>query len=345
VIFGGISESIGNKMEKVQPQKKTMIDEMVKKDLVKKEINQFTKSLNKDQKATIDETKKLVENRSDNLVGGDTTDSQLVFNFGYKLKDVLPLNNFVKGTDYKNFKQVNSFDTKSIKHFTDVVLCVAMGENADDLKEKDSYFYRVLRDIAVSVIYELKYKVIQKDTIGKFFDTPIGRQPKKLFISFSDINKIEKLKTKYSGGKPADYVSFQTFNAIANFRILGKENNSDNKSTLLRKLENLQDYLVKNKILSTDPTMKAQEIDAINFVVSDLLLMLDSDNQFTQIADTLTFITDNESNLDLDEKVRLVNFHKHIGNIEFVKYDKMRKAKSIVADSGDSFLQQVKQVQ
>ena len=61
------------------------------------------------------------------------------------------------------------------------------------------------------------------------------------------------------------------------------------------------DYLVKNKILSTDPTMKAQEIDAINFVVSDLLLMLDSDNQFTQIADTLTFITDNESNLDLDE--------------------------------------------
>ena len=61
--------------------------------------------------------------------------------------------------------------------------------------------------------------------------------------------------------------------------------------------------------------MKAQEIDATNFVISDLLLMLDSDNQFTQIADTLTFITDDEKDADLDEKERLVNFHKHIGNI------------------------------
>ena len=161
----------------------------------------------------------------------------------------------------------------------------------------------------------------------------------------SDINKFDKLKTKYNpNGNTSDYVSFQTFNAIANFRILGKENNNSDKSTLLRKLESLQDYLVKNKILSTDPTMKQAEISAINFVVSDLMLMLDGDSQFTQIADTLTFITDREADADLDDKVGLVNFHKHIGNVQFVKYDKMKKAKSIEADTGDSFLQQVKQI-
>ena len=331
-------------MEKENP-KKTMIDKMIEKNLTEKDINSFTKSLNKDQKATIDETKKLVENRSDNLVGGDTTDSQLVFNFGYKLKDVLPIKNFFRGRDEKNFKQLGTFTTADMKIFTDVVLCVAMGKPADEIKENDSYFYRVLRDIAVGVVYELKYNVIKKDVVGKFFNQPTGRQPKKIFIDFSDANKFDKLKTKYTDNKPADYVSFQTFNAIANFRLLGKESDQDNKSTLLRKLESLQGYLVKNKILSSDPEMKTQEIDAVNFVVSDLMLMLDQANEFLQIADTLTFIADNESDLDLDEKVRLVNFHKHIGNIEFVKYDKMKKAKAIVADSGDSFLQQVKQVQ
>mgnify|MGYP003143506619 FL=1 len=331
-------------MEKENP-KKTMIDKMIEKNLTEKDINSFSKSLTKDQKATIDETFKLVENRSDNLVGGDTTDSQLVFNFGYKLKDVLPIKNFFRGRDEKNFKQLGTFTTADMKIFTDVVLCVAMGKPADEIKENDSYFYRVLRDIAVGVVYELKYNVIKKDVVGKFFNQPTGRQPKKIFIDFSDANKFDKLKTKYTDNKPADYVSFQTFNAIANFRLLGKESDQDNKSTLLRKLESLQGYLVKNKILSSDPEMKTQEIDAVNFVVSDLMLMLDQANEFLQIADTLTFIADNESDLDLDEKVRLVNFHKHIGNIEFVKYDKMKKAKAIVADSGDSFLQQVKQVQ
>tara|TARA_A100001515_G_scaffold95698_1_gene76789 strand:+ start:188 stop:1180 length:993 start_codon:yes stop_codon:yes gene_type:complete len=324
---------------------KKMIDVMNEKDITKKDINSFSKSLNKEQKATIDETFKLVENRSDNLVGGDTTDSQLVFNFAYKLKDVLPIKNFFRGRDEKNFKQLGTYTTSDMKMFTDVVLCVAMGKPADEIKENDSYFYRVLRDIAVSVVYELKYNVIKKDIVGKFFNQPTGRQPKKIFIDFSDANKYDKLKTKYTDNKPADYVSFQTFNAIANFRLLGKESDGDGKTTLLRKLESLQSYLVKNKILSSDPEMKAQEIDAVNFVVSDLMLMLDQANEFLQIADTLTFIADDESDLDLDEKVRLVNFHKHIGNIEFVKYDKMKKAKAIVADSGDSFLQQVKQVQ
>ena len=333
-------------MEKIQPQKKTMIDKINQDDLVKKDINSFSKSLNANQKATIEETKKLVENRSDNLVGGETTDLQLVFNFAYKLKDVLPIKNFFKGRDQKNFKQLNEFKTSDIKHFTDVVLCVSMGKNADDIKDSDSYFYRVLRDISVSIIYELKFNVIRKNVDNEFFNNPIGRKPKQLFISMTDVNKFDRLKTKYNpNGNTSDYVSFQTFHAIANFRLLGKESHDSDKSTLLRKLENLQDYLVKNKILSSDPQMKAQEIDATNFVISDLLLMLDQDNQFIQIADTLTFIADDEKDADLDEKERLVNFHKHIGNIEFVKYDKMKKAKSIVADSGDSFLQQVKQVQ
>ena len=35
-----------------------------------------------------------------------TTDLQLVFNFAYKLKDVLPIKNFFKGRDQKNFKQL-----------------------------------------------------------------------------------------------------------------------------------------------------------------------------------------------------------------------------------------------
>ena len=144
-----------------------------------------------------------------------------------------------------------------------------------------------------------------------------------------------------------DYVNFITQDN-ANAKKIAVDNvvfNWNDWVLDMKGSENLQDYLVKNKILSSDPSMKAREIDATNFVISDLLLMLDQDNQFIQIADTLTFITDDEKDADLDEKERLVNFHKHIGNIEFVKYDKMKKAKAIVADSGDSFLQQVKQVQ
>jgi hypothetical protein len=323
---------------------KTISDQMDINKLSENDIKDFTKSLNKDIKTILADTKKIVENRADNAVGGESSDADLVFNFAYKLRDVLPLNNFMRGRDENNFYQIKEFTVKDMKHFTDVVLCVAMEKNADDIADNDSYFYRVLRDIAVSVIYELKYKVIQKGADGKYFSTPTGRRPKEIYISFSDVNKFDKLKTKYSGGKPADYVSFQTFNAIANFRLLGKENENDLKSTLLKKLESLQNYLVKNKILSTDPTIKAAEIDATNFVVADLMLMLDRDNQFKQIADTLTFITDDEPQLDEDQKEGLANFHKHIGNVQFIKYDNKKVAKAITAQTGEDFLKQAKSI-
>ena len=281
---------------------------------------------------------------SEKAVGGESSDADLVFNFAYKLRDILPLNNFMRGRDENNFYQIKEFTVKDMKHFTDVVLCVAMEKNADDIADNDSYFYRVLRDIAVSVIYELKYKVIQKGADSKYFSTPTGRRPKEIYISFSDVNKFDILISKYSGGKPAEYVSFQTFNAIANFRLLGKENPDDTKSTLLKKLESLQNYLVKNKILSSDPTTKAAEIDATNFVIADLMLMLDRDNQFKQIADTLTFITDDEPQLDAEEKEGLANFHKHIGNVQFIKYDNKKVAKAITAQTGEDFLKQAKSI-
>ena len=101
---------------------------------------------------------------------------------------------------------------------------------------------------------------------------------------------------------------------------------------------------MNNKILSEDSMIRQQELSSIGLVVSDLLIMLDNAQQYINIADTLTFITDDERDADKDEKVRLVNFHKHIGEFEFVKYDKMKKAKSIFADTGESFLKQVKSI-
>jgi len=323
---------------------KTMSEVMDSSDLSKEDIKNFTKSLNKDVKTTLAETKKLVLDRADNAVGGESSDADLVYNFAYKLRDVLPLKNFMRGRDENNFSQLNEFTVADMKLFTDVVLCVAMEENADRIAENDSYFYRVLRDIACPIIYELKYKVIQKGADGKFFSTPIGRRPKEIYISFSDVNKFDKLKNKYSGGKPADYVSFSTFNAIANFRLLGKENDNDSKSPLLRKLESLYNYLVRNKILSQDPTIKAEEINCINFVIFDLMLMLDRDNQFNQIADTLTQIADSEPQLDEDQKEGLANFHKHIGNIHFGKFDSKKVSKVITAQTGEDFLKQAKSI-
>ena len=323
---------------------KTISDQMDINKLSEKDIKNFTKSLNKDTKTILADTKKIVENRADNAVGGESSDADLVFNFAYKLRDVLPLKNFMRGRDENNFSQLNEFTVADMKLFTDVVLCVAMEENADSIAENDSYFYRVLRDIACPIIYELKYKVIQKGADGKFFSTPIGRRPKEIYISFSDVNKFDKLKTKYSGGKPADYVSFSTFNAIANFRLLGKENDNDSKSPLLRKLESLYNYLVKNKILSQDPTIKAEEINCINFVIFDLMLMLDRDGQFNQIADTLTQIADSEPQLDEDQKEGLANFHKHIGNIHFGKFDSKKVSKVITAQTGEDFLKQAKSI-
>ena len=323
---------------------KTIMDVMDTSDISKEDIKNFTKSLNKDVKTTLAETKKLVLSRADNAVGGESSDADLVYNFAYKLRDVLPLKNFMRGRDENNFSQIKEFTVSDMKLFTDVVLCVAMEENADSISENDSYFYRVLRDIACPIIYELKYKVIQKGVDGKFFSTPIGRRPKEIYISFSDVNNFDKLKNKYSGGKPADYVSFSTFNAIAHFRLLGKENDNDSKSTLLKKLESLYNYLVKNKILSQDPTIKSEEINCINFVISDLMLMLDRDNQFNQIADTLTFIADSEPQLDEDEKEGLANFHKHIGNVHFGKFDSKKVSKVITAQTGEDFLKQAKSI-
>ena len=48
------------------------------------------------------------------------------------------------------------------------------------------------------------------------------------------------------------YVSFETFNNLANYFVLGKSNNEDSRTKLLKLLDPLYNYLVENKFLAKD---------------------------------------------------------------------------------------------
>tara|TARA_R110002020_G_scaffold428452_1_gene638018 strand:+ start:61 stop:1056 length:996 start_codon:yes stop_codon:yes gene_type:complete len=326
---------------------KTIIKEIEKKEkaeILDIEIKSFSKNLKKDDLKIVDETIKLVEDQTNGLVKGATTDLQLVYNFSVKMKNLLPLNNMVKGTDIKQFGKIEKFTTAHVKKFTNVVLCYVMGKNPDTINSEDPYFYKVLRNIATSVIFQLKHDAI-KHVENNAFNNPIGRKPKQINISMSMVNQHEDLKKKFnSGGGAMDYVSFETFNEIANYFVLGKTNNEDSRSKLLKLLDPLYNYLVDNKFLAKDLDNRNSECEKIHFVISDLLLLLDSENKFEEIADIKTFID--------DETIEdgLSNYHNHIDsfnkdnneikNVSFVKINN-GKPLYVKADTGQSFLKQL----
>ena len=181
---------------------KTIIKEIEKKEkaeILDIEIKSFSKNLKKDDLKIVDETIKLVEDQTNGLVKGATTDLQLVYNFSVKMKNLLPLNNMVKGTDIKQFGKIEKFTTAHVKKFTNVVLCYVMGKNPDTINSEDPYFYKVLRNIATSVIFQLKHDVI-KHVENNAFNNPIGRKPKQIKISMSMVNQHEDLKKKFNSG-------------------------------------------------------------------------------------------------------------------------------------------------
>ena len=324
-------------MDKKQIQKEK--DKEKAKIQLDTEIKAFSKSLNNKDQQVIKDTKKLVEDQSNGLIKGETTNLQLVYNFSVPMKNILPLNNMVKGTDIKQFSKLEKFTNAHIKKFTNVVMCFIMGKNPDTIMNDDPYFYKVLRIISPSVIFQLRYNVI-KHIDNNAFNNPIGRKPKQIYISMSLVNQKEDLKKKYNpNGDPFKYVSFETFNELANYFVLGKSNSEDSRSKLLKLLDPLYDYLVENKFLSKDIDNRNKECEKIHFVISDLFLLLDSESKFEDIANIKTFIEDhtNESGL--------VNFHNFLNSnnvkcVQAVRFEN-NKQTLIKATTGESFLKQV----
>ena len=325
----------------------TMIKEIEKKEnveILNKEISKFSNNLQANAKKIVDETIKLVEDQTNGLVKGETTDLQLVYNFSVGMRDILPLNNMVKGTDIKTFNKLEKFTNAHIKKFTNVVLCYVMGKNPDTINDEDPYFYKVLRNIATSVIYQIKFDAI-KHVENNAFNNPIGRKPKQIYVSMGKVNQDKDLKKKYNpNGDPFKYVSFETFNNLANYFVLGKSNNEDSRTKLLKLLDPLYNYLVENKFLAKDLDNRNAECEKIHFVISDLLLLLDSENKFEEIADIKTFIDDET----LEDG--LCNFHNHIEsfnkdnneikNVSFVKINN-GKPLFVKAETGQELLKQL----
>ena len=324
-------------MDKKQIQKEK--DKEKAKIQLDTEIKAFSKSLNNKDQQVIKDTKKLVEDQSNGLIKGETTNLQLVYNFSVPMKNILPLNNMVKGTDIKQFSKLEKFTNAHIKKFTNVVMCFIMGKNPDTVISEDPYFYKVLRIISPSIIFQLKHNVI-KHIDNNAFNNPIGRKPKQIYISMSLVNQKDDLKKKYNpNGDPFKYVSFETFNELANYFVLGKSNSEDSRSKLLKLLDPLYDYLVENKFLSKDIDNRSKECEKIHFVISDLFLLLDSESKLEDIANIKTFVEDhtNESGL--------VNFHKFLNSnnvkcVQAVRFEN-NKQTLINATTGESFLKQV----
>ena len=324
-------------MDKKQIQKEK--DKEKAKIQLDTEIKAFSKSLNNKDQQVIKDTKKLVEDQSNGLIKGETTNLQLVYNFSVPMKNILPLNNMVKGTDIKQFSKLEKFTNAHIKKFTNVVMCFIMGKNPDTIMSDDPYFYKVLRIISTSIIFQLKYNVI-KHIDNNAFNNPIGRKPKQIYISMSLVNQKDDLKKKYNpNGDPFKYVSFETFNELANYFVLGKSNSEDSRSKLLKLLDPLYDYLVENKFLSKDIDNRSKECEKIHFVISDLFLLLDSESKLEDIANIKTFVEDHTNDNGL------VNFHNFLksNNVKCVQAVRFENNKQtlINATTGESFLKQV----
>ena len=306
---------------------------------IETEIKAFSKSLNNKDQKIVNETIKLVEDQSSGLIKGETTNLQLVYNFSVPMKNILPLNNMVKGTDIKQFSKLEKFTNAHIKKFTNVVMCFIMGKNPDTIMSDDPYFYKVLRIISTSIIFQLKHNVI-KHIDNNAFNNPIGRKPKQIYISMSLVNQKDDLKKKYNpNGDPFKYVSFETFNELANYFVLGKSNSEDSRSKLLKLLDPLYDYLVENKFLSKDIDNRSKECEKIHFVISDLFLLLDSESKLEDIANIKTFVEDHTNDNGL------VNFHNFLksNNVKCVQAVRFENNKQtlINATTGESFLKQV----
>ena len=324
-------------MDKKQIQKEK--DKEKAKIQLDTEIKAFSKSLNNKDQQVIKDTKKLVEDQSNGLIKGETTNLQLVYNFSVPMKNILPLNNMVKGTDIKQFSKLEKFTNAHIKKFTNVVMCFIMGKNPDTVISEDPYFYKVLRIISTSIIFQLKHNVI-KHIDNNAFNNPIGRKPKQIYISMSLVNQKDDLKKKYNpNGDPFKYVSFETFNELANYFVLGKSNSEDSRSKLLKLLDPLYDYLVENKFLSKDIDNRSKECEKIHFVISDLFLLLDSESKLEDIANIKTFVEDHTNDNGL------VNFHNFLksNNVKCVQAVRFENNKQtlINATTGESFLKQV----
>ena len=320
--------------------KKTMIEEMVEKDVsieTDKHIQQFQKSLSKDVKKIVKETDALVSASSDNAVSALSTNLEISYNFSTKLRDILPLD--VMLTDeIRNFEDIE-FTNAHLNNFTRRVLCSTLGKNYDTIQEQDPYYYDVLRRVSVVIAYDLVYDVIEK-TKNAFSD-PVGRTPKKILISMKDINNDDDLKKKYNkdGGDKA-YVSFEELTSIAKHFLLGvKDDTREYASKLVKLMRALDAYTTDAQNFdSIDIEIKKEEIELIQTLTCRFLGMLDKDTQFNTIAAIKTYL-DDYTNV----KNGLINWHKSYdkNKIKCVNFVNFKNNKPIFADNADSLLKQL----
>ena len=320
--------------------KKTMIEEIQKKDeidVVQKQLQKFQQSLNKDQKKLIEETDKLVSSASDSEVKSLSTNLDIFYNFSVKLKSILPIQTMLTDT-IKNFKNIEWTNAQLIK-FTNRVLCATLGKNYDTIQGQDEYYYNVLRRVSVCIVYELTHSVV-KHLDNNAFSNPVGRTPKKIYISMKAINKDADLKKKYNkeGGDYA-YVSFEELLSISKqFVLKVKDDTREYASKLVKMLRALEEYTADAQNFDTiDTEIKKEEISLIEMMTCRFLSMLDTDSQLETMANIKVYL-DNAKLKD-----GLINFHESYdtNKIKCVNFVNFTNSKPIIAETGEQLLKQL----
>lgn len=302
-----------------------------------KHIAEFQKSLDKDVKKIVKETDALVTASSDSEISTLSTNLQISYNFSTKLRDILPLDVMLTD-DVRKFEDLE-FTNAHLNNFTRRVLCSTLGKNYDTIQEQDPYYYDVLRRVAVVVVYDLKFDVIEKTKNA--FSNPTGRTPKKILISMRDINKSDDLKKKYNkdGGENA-YVTFEELTSIAKHFVLGvKDANYEYASKLVKLLRSIDDYTADAQNFdSISNEIKKEEIELIQTLSCRFMSMLDKDAQFNTIASIKTYLDDYTN-----QKNGLINWHKSYDKtkIKCVNFVNFKNNKTIFANNGDSLLKQL----
>ena len=321
--------------------------EEINKKIDEEKHNQFVKSLNKNNQSVLEETKKLIEKAETNLLDTENTNLHIVKNISVDLKDALPIEHFLQGTDNEKLSDFK-WNNALLKTFNNKVLILMMGKNADTIQRDNPLYYRTLRDVSASVVLNLLYDVIIINKDGKCFNNPIGRKPKGIKFNIKKITKYVEHKKRDSFVKkfnPTDednlHISFETFNEIARFIVL-KIEKAEEDTALLKKLNAVIEYIDKGNNFYSDAGV-ADEVEATKEAIHRLFQVACNSQKFNVLNDVLCNLTDNKTYKSF---IEFMNKQTKSGvQVKFYPAVKFTNGKQIpiTADTPEKLLKQLQQ--
>tara|TARA_R100001086_G_C11819911_1_gene253815 strand:- start:278 stop:1279 length:1002 start_codon:yes stop_codon:yes gene_type:complete len=316
----------------------------VEAEINSKQLAEFTKGLTDKQKKVLSDTQNKVESVETNSISNETANLSIIKNISIDLKNVLPLDRFFEGTNFKSLKECDWSNALMLK-FTNKVLIFMMGKNADEIQKDNPLYFRALRDNASSIILNLIYDVIKVDEDGNAFNNPIGRKPKAINFNFkklqNKVENVEEFKTKFNKeGEDNKYISFNTFEAISRYQLL-KVSDADPKTPLLQKLNAVNNFInAGNNFYSASQT--SEEVEASKEAIFNLFQVAQNSDKFDVLFKALIDLTDDKT---FEKFKAFIKSHENksvkIKMYQAVKFDGA-KVKYLQADNSEALVKQLK---